>query len=95
MLPSNSRTVTEFDLRRLDALFERTEERRSLTVVFPTMAGIEAGRVSVLAPLGIDRRVELEGALTEEQRARLLEIANKCPVHKTLTSQIHIVTQLA
>jgi uncharacterized OsmC-like protein len=43
----------------------------------------------------IDRRVELEGALTEEQRARLLEIANKCPVHKTLTSQIHIVTQLA
>lgn len=43
----------------------------------------------------VDRRVELQGDLTEEQRARLLEIANKCPVHKTLTSQIQIVTRLA
>jgi regulator of nucleoside diphosphate kinase len=98
MLASNTRTMTEFDLRRLDALFERirnqvrppptltvlereleqavvvkpeqvpatvvtmnsevevvdldTAERRSLTLVFPSMAGIETGRVSVLAPLG-------------------------------------------
>ena len=43
----------------------------------------------------IERRVELQGGLTEEQRARLLEIANKCPVHKTLTSKIQIVTRLA
>lgn len=95
---SNPLTLTEFDLRRLDALFERvrlhlkppptltvlereleravvvkpdevpstivtmnsevevtdldTGERRSLTLVFPSMAGIESGRVSVLAPLG-------------------------------------------
>ena len=42
----------------------------------------------------IEREVELHGTLTEEQRARLLEIANKCPVHKTLTSQIHILTRL-
>jgi regulator of nucleoside diphosphate kinase len=95
---SNQLTMTEFDLRRLDALLERlrlhlkppptltllereleravvvkpekvpptvvtmnsevevmdldTGERRSLTVVFPALAGIEAGRVSVLAPLG-------------------------------------------
>jgi regulator of nucleoside diphosphate kinase len=98
MLASNPRTMTEFDVRRLDALFERireqvrppsslsvlerelahalvvrpeevpatvvtmntelevvdleTHERRSLTVVFPSMAGIDAGRISVLAPLG-------------------------------------------
>jgi regulator of nucleoside diphosphate kinase len=98
MFASNTRTVTEFDFRRLDALVERirsqvrppptlsalerelaqavvvkseevpatvvtmnseievvdtnTAERRSLTLVFPAMAGIEAGRVSVLAPLG-------------------------------------------
>jgi regulator of nucleoside diphosphate kinase len=91
-------TMTEFDLRRLDALSERirhqvrppptpsalereleravvvkseevppcvvtmnsqvevldldTEERRCLTLVFPSMAAIDAGRVSVLAPLG-------------------------------------------
>jgi uncharacterized OsmC-like protein len=36
----------------------------------------------------IERRVTVEGELTEEQRARLLEIAHKCPVHKTLTSEI-------
>ena len=42
----------------------------------------------------IERDVELHGILTEEQRARLLEIANKCPVHKTLTSRIDIRTRL-
>ena len=98
MSTSHARTMTEFDLRRLDALFERirsqikppatlsllerelatatvvkpseippsvvtmnsrvelvdldSEERRSFTLVFPAMAGIEAGRMSVLAPLG-------------------------------------------
>ena len=95
---SSPPTMTEFDMRRLDALFERirrqvkppptlsvlereveraivvkpeevpanvvtmnsevqvldldTDERRCVTLVFPTLAGIEAGRVSVLAPLG-------------------------------------------
>jgi regulator of nucleoside diphosphate kinase len=108
MLPSDSRTVTEFDLRRLDALFERireqvrppatlsvleremaraivvspeavpatvvtmnsmvevvdldTEERRRLTLVFPSTAGIDAGRVSVLAPLGTALLGSWEGA---------------------------------
>jgi putative redox protein len=42
----------------------------------------------------IQREVELRGALDAEQRARLLEIANKCPVHRTLTSQIEIETRL-
>ena len=40
------------------------------------------------------RRVHLEGDLTDEQRTRLLEIANKCPVHKTLTGSIEIPTEL-
>jgi putative redox protein len=43
----------------------------------------------------IELQVELEGALSEEQRARLLEIAGKCPVHRTLTSEIEIRTRLA
>ena len=34
------------------------------------------------------------GVLTEEQRARLLEIAGKCPVHRTLTSEISIRSRL-
>jgi putative redox protein len=42
----------------------------------------------------IERDLELAGALTEEQRARLLEIADRCPVHRTLTSQVQIVTRL-
>jgi uncharacterized OsmC-like protein len=32
--------------------------------------------------------------LSEEQQVRLLEIADKCPVHRTLTSEIHIQTRL-
>ena len=38
----------------------------------------------------IDRAVEIEGDLTAEQQARLQEIAHKCPVHRTLTSEIVI-----
>jgi len=41
------------------------------------------------------RTIRLEGQLTDEQRARLLEIADKCPVHRTLESEIEIVTKLA
>jgi putative redox protein len=42
----------------------------------------------------IERDVTLEGPLSAEQRARLLEIANRCPVHRTLTSEIDIRTRL-
>jgi regulator of nucleoside diphosphate kinase len=113
---SNSLTMTEFDVRRLDALFERlrlhlkppptltllereleravvvkpdevpatvvtmnsevevvdldTGERRSLTLVFPAMAGIEAGRVSVLAPLGTALLGSCQGAQVAWQTPR-------------------------
>lgn len=111
-----SRTVTEFDLRRLDALVERirsqvrppptlsllerelsravavkpeevpptvvtmnsevevldldTRERRSLKLVFPTLAGIEAGRISVLAPLGTALLGSCEGSCVAWQTPR-------------------------
>ena len=42
----------------------------------------------------IHRDIELHGSLSDEQRERLLEIANKCPVHRTLTSEIDIPTRL-
>ena len=42
----------------------------------------------------IDRNVRLEGALDDDQRAKLIEIAEKCPVHRTLTNQININTLL-
>jgi putative redox protein len=38
----------------------------------------------------IERSVEVEGDLSDEQRTRLQEIAHKCPVHKTLSSEIVI-----
>ena len=43
----------------------------------------------------IDRVIAMEGALDAEQRKKLMEIADKCPVHRTLTSEIHIVTRAA
>jgi len=38
----------------------------------------------------IERSVSFEGNLSEEQRSRLREISHKCPVHKTLSSEIVI-----
>jgi len=43
----------------------------------------------------ITREISLAGDLDAEQRKRLLEIANKCPVHKTLTGTIEIQTSEA
>ncbi|MEW6690032.1 MAG: bifunctional alpha/beta hydrolase/OsmC family protein [Pseudomonadota bacterium] len=43
----------------------------------------------------IERVVTLEGELDDAQRQRLLEIANKCPVHRTLHSEVWIPTRLA
>jgi putative redox protein len=42
----------------------------------------------------IDRELDIEGPLDAEQRARLLEIADRCPVHRTLHSEIWITTAL-
>jgi putative redox protein len=42
----------------------------------------------------IERDITLDGPLTEEQRTRLIQIAERCPVHRTLTSEINIRTRL-
>ena len=41
------------------------------------------------------RRITLQGALSSEQRARLLEIADRCLVHRTLETGARIETELA
>jgi len=41
----------------------------------------------------IERDIQFTGSLSSEQRAKLLEIADKCPVHRTLTSEIQIKTR--
>jgi uncharacterized OsmC-like protein/pimeloyl-ACP methyl ester carboxylesterase len=43
----------------------------------------------------IDRTIAMEGTLDADQRQRLMEIADKCPVHRTLTSEIRILTHAA
>src|SRR5213079_1157918 len=43
----------------------------------------------------IERVIAMEGNLDTEQRKKLMEIADKCPVHRTLTSEVHIVTHVA
>ena len=43
----------------------------------------------------IDVEIDLSGPLDTAQRARLMEIADRCPVHRTLTSQVEIRTVLA
>jgi uncharacterized OsmC-like protein/fermentation-respiration switch protein FrsA (DUF1100 family) len=43
----------------------------------------------------IERTIDLTGQLSAEQRERLLQIAEKCPVHRTLTEGGHIVTRLS
>jgi len=43
----------------------------------------------------IDRVISIEGVLDADQRKRLMEIADKCPVHRTLTSEVRILTREA
>jgi putative redox protein len=42
----------------------------------------------------VEREIALAGALDDEQRTKLLEMADKCPVHRTLTSIVEIDTRL-
>ena len=39
------------------------------------------------------RLIRLDGDLDDEQRARLMEIADRCPVHRTMETEIHITTE--
>lgn len=43
----------------------------------------------------IELDIEFAGPLSDEQRSKLLEIAKKCPVHRTLTSETNIRTRAA
>jgi putative redox protein len=43
----------------------------------------------------VHRDIELTGVLSDDQRARLLDLANKCPVHRTLMSEIIVESRLA
>lgn len=55
---------------------------------------IEFTRDAALNVSNITRDISLEGELSDEQRARLLSIANACFIHKTLSNPINIVTTI-
>ena len=72
-------------------------------VISPVRGVGEPGAPQLIYRLGekpvmldhIDREIELLGPLSDADKAKLLEIADKCPVHRTLTSKVLIDTRLA
>ncbi|MFM2129123.1 MAG: hypothetical protein RL477_669 [Pseudomonadota bacterium] len=68
--------------------------------------GWNIGRIAVALRIGpidkadpragsrITRLISVDGALSDEQRSRLIEIADKCPVHRTLTGRLEIATEI-
>jgi len=87
-----SMTIAMYARRKQWALERVTIRLRHSRVHAEDCADCETRPASITL---IERDIELEGDLDEEQRARLLAIANRCPVHLTLTTQMHIATKLA
>ena len=42
----------------------------------------------------LDRVIRITGDLDDKQRQRMLEIANRCPIHQTLTGKVHVISIL-
>jgi putative redox protein len=83
-----SMTVTLYAKRKqwpLERVVVRLRQRRSHAADCQECTNANEGYVH-----RIERSVTFEGDLSEEQRSRLREIGDKCPVHKTLTSEIVI-----
>ena len=87
-----SMTISMYARRKQWALERVTIRLRHSRVHAEDCADCETRPASITL---IERDIELEGDLDEEQRARLLAIANRCPVHLTLNTQMHIATKLA
>jgi putative redox protein len=64
-------------------------ERVEVTLTHEKVTPTAGGRADT-----IRRAIQLTGDLTEEQRAKLLDIANKCPVHKALTAGVDVSSRL-
>jgi putative redox protein len=72
-------------------------ERTTVTLKHSKIHAVDCAECGTKAGMldRIDLVIAMEGDLDAEQRKRLLEIADKCPVHRTLTSEVHIVTRAA
>lgn len=85
-------TPTELLLSALAACTNMTLRMYARRKGFP-LEGIRVDVAGEVGPGGLEvrRAIELEGELTPEQREAILRIADKCPVHKILTSGAKIV----
>ena len=72
-------------------------ERTTVTLKHSKIHAVDCAECETRAGMldQIDLVIAMEGDLDAEQRKRLLEIADKCPVHRTLTSEVHIVARAA
>jgi putative redox protein len=71
-------------------------ERKGLTLRGVTVALVhDKATIDGVARDRVRRSITLDGDLSPEERARLLEIANKCPVHRALSQPLAIETELA
>src|SRR5712692_2957350 len=85
-----SMTVAMYARRKQWALERVTVRLRHSRVHAEDCAACETRTATLTL---IEQDIEFEGVLDEEQRARLLAIANRCPVHLTLTTQMHVTTK--
>ena len=81
---------TSMTLRMYAELKQLPLERISVTLTHEKVEVEGKGKID-----RISRRIGLEGNLTPEQRNRMLEIANRCPVHRTLSGNLEIDSSLA
>ena len=81
---------TSMTLRMYAELKQLPLERVSVTLTHEKIEVEGKGKID-----RISRRIGLEGNLTPEQRNRMLEIANRCPVHRTLSGNLEIDSSLA
>lgn len=86
-----SMTIAMYARRKQWALERVTVRLRHSRLHAEDCAGCETREAKLTI---IERDIALDGELDEDQRARLLAIANRCPVHQTLTSEIDIRTRL-
>ena len=69
-------------------------KKQLLMLLFLPLMALAQERTVTEIELVPNETVSVEGNLSEEQRAKLLEIADKCPVHRTLHSKTQIITKL-
>lgn len=84
--------MKKLPLQRVTVLLRHRKVHADDSLETASTATAPAGKAAKIDQ--IERYITLEGPLSDEQRQRLLDIANRCPVHQTLGSDIRIDTAL-